>query len=88
MARLRSQAGPVLSNPPIAEARQLAGLDPKRIFAAVAEFYGVDGASLSRRHDPHLAARSRPGSAAATPRRRCGNWPNGWAFREPIACPT
>ncbi len=55
VARLRSRAGPVRSNPPIPEARQLAGLDPKRIFAAVAEFYGLDGSSLSRRGDPHLA---------------------------------
>ena len=55
LARLRSLAGPIASNPPLAEARQLAGLDPKRIFAAVADFYGLDGASLSRRHDPHLA---------------------------------
>jgi len=55
VARLRSLAGPILSNPPLAEARQLAGLDPKRIFAAVEDFYGLEGASLSRRHDPHLA---------------------------------
>jgi len=55
VARLRSHAGPVLSNPPLPESRQLAGLDPKRIFAAVAEFYGLDSSSLSRRHDPHLA---------------------------------
>ena len=55
VARLRNEAGPVLSNPPIPEARQLAGLDPKRVFAAVAEFYGLDSSSLSRRHDPHLA---------------------------------
>jgi hypothetical protein len=55
VARLRSHAGAVLSNPPVAEARQLAGLDPKRIFAAVAAFYGLDEAALSRRHDPHLA---------------------------------
>jgi putative transposase len=55
VARLRSLAGPIRSNPPAPEARQLAGLGPKRIFAAVAEFYGLDGSSLSRRHDPHLA---------------------------------
>jgi putative transposase len=55
VARLRSRAGPIVSDPPLAEARQLAGLDPKRIFAAVADFYGVDDALLSRRHDPHLA---------------------------------
>ena len=55
VARLRNQAGPILSNPPVAEARQLASLDPKRILAAVADFYGLDDAALSRRHDPHLA---------------------------------
>jgi len=33
----------------------LSNLDPTRIFAAVAEFYGLDGSSLLRRHDPHLA---------------------------------
>jgi putative transposase len=55
VARLRSQAGPIATNPPLAEARQLAGLDPKRILAAVAEFYGLEATSLSRRHDPHLA---------------------------------
>ncbi len=51
------EASPVryLSNPPVAEARQLSGLDPKRIFAAVTAFYGLDDAALSRRHDPHLA---------------------------------
>ncbi len=45
----------LVTNPPAPEARQLAGLDPKRIFAAVADFYGLDSASLSRRHDPHIA---------------------------------
>jgi hypothetical protein len=33
----------------------MAGPDPKRIIAAVAEFYGLEGAWLSRRGDPHLA---------------------------------
>jgi putative transposase len=55
LARLRTHAGPNLSHSSVAEARQLAGLDPKRIFAAVADFYGLDAAALSRRHDPHLA---------------------------------
>jgi hypothetical protein len=55
VARLRGHAGVIMGNPPLAEARQLAGLDPKRILAAVADFYGVDPTSLSRRHDPHLA---------------------------------
>ena len=35
--------------------RQLSGLDPKRIFAAVTSFYRLDDAALSQRHDPHLA---------------------------------
>jgi REP element-mobilizing transposase RayT len=43
------------SNPPVAEARQLSGLDPNRIFAAVASFYGLDDEGLSRCYDPHLA---------------------------------
>ena len=54
---LDCEASPVRSrpDPPIAEARQLSGLDPKRIFAAVRSFYGLDEAALSRRHDPHVA---------------------------------
>ena len=36
--RLRRLAGERASNPPLAEARQLGGLDPKRIFAAVADY--------------------------------------------------
>ena len=55
VSRLRVLAGAVRSNPPIPEARQLAGLDPQRIIAAVAEFYGLEGSSLSRRGDLHLA---------------------------------
>ena len=55
VARLRSQAGAIASNPPLAEARQLAGLDPKRILAAVADYYGLEVSALSRRHDAHLA---------------------------------
>jgi hypothetical protein len=54
-ARLRSLAGSIQSDPPVAEARQLIGIDPKRIFAAVRSFYGLDDAALSRRHDPHVA---------------------------------
>ena len=52
---LRTRAGPVVANPPAPEALQLAGLDRDRICSAVAEFYGVDRAQLSRRYDPHLA---------------------------------
>jgi hypothetical protein len=55
VARLRNLAGAVRSNPSVPEARHLAGLDPKRIIAAVAEFYGLEGAWLSRRGDLHLA---------------------------------
>ena len=55
LARLRSLASSIQSHPPVAEARQLSGLDPKRIFAAVTSFYGLDDVALSRRHDPHLA---------------------------------
>ena len=51
----RSLASSIQSDPPVAEARQLSGLDPRRIFAAVTSFYGLDDAALSRRHDPHLA---------------------------------
>jgi hypothetical protein len=43
------------SNPPVAEPRQLSGLDPNRIFAAATSFYGQDDEALSRRYDPHLA---------------------------------
>src|SRR5271155_625143 len=55
LARLRTLASSIQSHPPTAEARQLSGLDPKRIFAAVTSFYGLDDAALSRRHDPHVA---------------------------------
>src|SRR5262249_41323420 len=53
--QLRSRLGQLSANPPLPEARQLAALDPQRIFAAVAEFYGLEESALSRRHDPHLA---------------------------------
>jgi hypothetical protein len=52
---VRSLASSIQSDPPLPEARQLSGLDPKRIFAAVKSFYGLDDAALSRRHDPHVA---------------------------------
>jgi chromosomal replication initiation ATPase DnaA len=45
------------SNPPVAEARQLCCLDPRRIFAAVTSFYGLDDEALARRYDPHVARR-------------------------------
>jgi putative transposase len=55
VARLRKLAGGNPSKAPVAEARQLASLDPNRILAAVADFYDVDRASLAKRHDPHIA---------------------------------
>jgi hypothetical protein len=58
-------AGTRQSNPPVAEARQLAGLDPRRIFAPVTSFYGLDDEALSRRYDPHEAR------AVAARRLRC-----------------
>ena len=53
--QLRTQAGPVLSNPPAPEALQLAGLDPELICCNVAEFYGLDRSALSHRYNPRLA---------------------------------
>jgi hypothetical protein len=54
LARPRSYAASITSDPPAAEARQLAGLDPNRTVAAVSAFYGLVEAALSRRHDHHL----------------------------------
>jgi hypothetical protein len=55
VARLRKLAGANPSKAPIAEARQLASLDPQRILAAVADFYDIEPALLAKRHDPHMA---------------------------------
>jgi chromosomal replication initiation ATPase DnaA len=55
VARLRKLAGTTLSKAPVAEARQFASLDPKRVLAAVADFYDVDPALLAKRHDSHLS---------------------------------
>jgi hypothetical protein len=55
VARLRKLAGATVSKTPIPEARRLASLDPKRILAAVADFYEVEPALLAKRHDPHVA---------------------------------
>ena len=55
VARLRKLACATPSNAPVAETRQLARLDPKRVLAAVADFYDVDPAWLATRHDPHMA---------------------------------
>lgn len=55
VGRLRSLAGPLAADPPAPEARQLAGLDPDSICAAVAEYYGLDPSSLARRQDSHIA---------------------------------
>jgi len=53
--RLRALAGPVASDPPLREVRQLAGLDVDDILAAVADHYGLDAGALTRRHDRHIA---------------------------------
>jgi putative transposase len=53
--RLRAIAGPGASDPPLREARQLAGLDPGVILAAVTEYYGLEAGALTRRHDRHIA---------------------------------
>jgi putative transposase len=53
--RLRALAGPLASDPPLREARQLAGLDPGVILAAVTEYYGLESGALTRRHDRHIA---------------------------------
>jgi REP element-mobilizing transposase RayT len=53
--QLRRRTAPLASTSPLPEVRQLAALDPKRIFAAVAEFYGLEESALARRHDSHLA---------------------------------
>jgi putative transposase len=55
VARLRKLAGAIVSKTPIPEARRLASLDPKRIFAAVVDYYEVEPALLAKRHDPHIA---------------------------------
>jgi REP element-mobilizing transposase RayT len=53
--RLRAMAGPVASDPPLGEARQLAGLAPGIVLAAVTEYYGLEAGALTRRHDRHIA---------------------------------
>jgi REP element-mobilizing transposase RayT len=55
LEKLRNWPGLASSNPPLPEARQLAALDPNRIFAAVAAFYGLEESALARRHDRHRA---------------------------------
>jgi REP element-mobilizing transposase RayT len=55
VARLRKLLRASPSKAPVAEARQLASLDPKRVLAAVADFYDVEPALLAKRHDPHMA---------------------------------
>jgi chromosomal replication initiation ATPase DnaA len=52
---LRTIAGPIARDSQSAEARQLSGLDPELVMAAVADFYGVTPDLLSRRHEPHVA---------------------------------
>ena len=55
VARLRTLVTASPPKAPVAEARQLASLDPKRVLAAVADFYDVEPALLAKRHDPHMA---------------------------------
>jgi chromosomal replication initiation ATPase DnaA len=53
--RLRALAGPVSSDPPSREARQLATLDPGTVLATVAEYYDLETGSLLQRYDRHVA---------------------------------
>ena len=53
--RLRDLAGPLTSDPPLRESRQLAGLDPGDVLAAVTEYYGLEAGAMTRRHDRHIA---------------------------------
>ena len=55
VARLRELAGPVLSDPPLPGARQLAARDPEAILAAVCDHFGLVRSALARRGDPHIA---------------------------------
>jgi hypothetical protein len=57
----------------------LAGLDPRRIVAAVADFYGMGGSWLSRRGDCSLGQQVAAWLCPATPRRCFSNWRSGWA---------
>jgi REP element-mobilizing transposase RayT len=53
--RLRALAGPVLSDPPLREARQLAKLEAATVLAAVAAYYDLEADALLRRYDRHVA---------------------------------
>ena len=69
------------------EARQLAGLDPGVVLAAVTEYYGLESGALTRRHDRHIAR----SVAAWFCRRHTRSDPertgrSGWASRVPTAC--
>ena len=55
VARLRELAGPVLSDPPLPGARQLAARDPEAILEAVCDHFGLVRSALARRGDPHIA---------------------------------
>ena len=82
LARLRCLAGSFQSDSPVAEARQLSGIEPKRILVPVRSFYGLDDAVLSRRHDSHGGGGvRRPGSAAGTARCHEASSPCGWDSR-------
>ena len=55
VARLRELARPVLSDPPLPGARQLAARDPEAILEAVCDHFGLVRSALARRGDPHIA---------------------------------
>ena len=58
------------------------------ILAAVADFYGTEATSLSRRHDPHLARAVAAWLCRRHTEATLASWPSGWGFPEPTACPT
>jgi putative transposase len=55
VTRLGALAGPVTADPPLPEARQLAGMDPRDILEAVAQHSGLEVSPFARRGDPHRA---------------------------------
>ena len=74
VARLRELAGPVLSDPPLPGARQLAARDPEAILEAVCDHFGLVRSALACAAIRTSLERPPPGSAASTARSRCMNW--------------
>jgi hypothetical protein len=62
VAQLRKLVGAIPSKALVAEARQLASLDPKRVLAAVAQFYDVAPAMLAKPHGLQKQLTSQPQS--------------------------